>query len=190
MDHEIEHILELIRALDEAIAKGNWEGGLFFQAAGKKLRDLSEKLKKELEAEGGQKPPTAEEMIDYVKQRSGLVEVYISVYCTEGRSIPRWENVLSNLPRQVVGRPIYKREKDVKDILQIKENPINDGYIIAYITEMDILKPSFKEKVAVDRFGHELIRLKDNVLKPENITKLVHLTGDYSYRNGRLTKLT
>lgn len=188
MDQDIEHTLELIRALDEAIAKGNWEGGLFFQAAGKKLRTLSEKLKKELE-DNGQKPPTAEEMIDLAKQKSGLVEVYISVYCTEGRSIPRWESVLGNLPKQVVGRPIYKREKDVKDIIRTKENPVNDGYVVAYITEMDILKPSFKEKAAVDRFGHELIRLKDNVLKPENITKLIHLMGDFSYRNGKLAKL-
>ena len=187
-NQDVEHTLELIRALDEAIAKGNWEGGLFFQAAGKKLRDLSEKLKKELEV-NGQAAPTAEEMIDYAKQRSGLVEVYISVYCTEGRSVPRWETVLGNLPKQIVGRPIYKREKDIKDVIATKENPINDGYVVGYITEMDILKPSFREKMAVDRFGHELVRLKDNTLKVENITKLVHLTGDYTYRNGKLIKL-
>ncbi len=49
MNKDTEYNLEMIRALDEAIAKGHWEGGLFFQAAGKKLRDLSEKLKKEFQ---------------------------------------------------------------------------------------------------------------------------------------------
>jgi len=188
MDQDTEHSLELIRALDEAIAKGHWEGGLFFQAAGKKLRDLSEKLKKELNFED-EKHPSPVEMMDYVKQKSGLVEVYIAVYCAEGSSILRWEAVLGTLPKQVVGRPIYKREKDIKDIIAAKENPINDGYIIAYITEMDILKPSFREKVSLDRFGHELIRLKDNTLKLENITKLIHLSGEYAYKNGKLTRL-
>jgi intracellular multiplication protein IcmQ len=188
MDQDTEHSLELIRALDEAIAKGHWEGGLFFQAAGKKLRDLSERLKKELNFED-EKHPSPTEMIDYVKQKSGLVETYIAVYCAEGNNVARWEAVLSNLPRQVVGRPIYKREKDIKDIIATKENPINDGYIVAYITEMDILKPSFREKATVDRFGHELIRLKDNTLKLENITKLIHLTGEYAYKNGKLTRL-
>ncbi|HEV2614133.1 MAG TPA: Dot/Icm secretion system protein IcmQ [Gammaproteobacteria bacterium] len=178
----------MLRALDEAIAKGHWEGGLFFQAAGKKLRDLSEKLKKELNLEDD-KQPTAAEMIDYVKQRSGLVETFIAVYCAEGANIKRWESVLTSLPKQVVGRPIYKREKDIKDIIATKENPINDGYIVAYIAEMDILKPTFREKASVDRFGHELIRLKDNTLKLENITKLIHLTGEYAYKNGALTRL-
>jgi intracellular multiplication protein IcmQ len=136
-----------------------------------------------------EKIPSATEMLDYVKQRSGLVEVFIAVYCAEGANVRRWESVLSNLPKQVVGRPIYKREKDIKDIIAAKENQINDGYIIAYVTEMDILKPSFRDKAVTDRFGHELIRLKDNMLKLENITKLVHLTGEYAYKNGKLTRL-
>lgn len=188
MDKDTKHSLELIRLLDETIANGQWDGGLFFQAAGKKLRDLSEKLKQELDMSEAQQP-TPTEIIDYVKQKSGLVEVYISVYCSEGTNILRWESVLANLPKQVVGRPIYKREKDIKDIIASKENPINDAYVLAYISEMDILKPSFKEKALVDRFGHELVRLKDNMIKPENITKLIHLMGEYAYRNGKLVKL-
>lgn len=188
MDQDTEHNLELIRALDKAIANGHWEGGLFFQAAGKKLRDLSERLKKELNLDD-QNMPSATEMIDYVKQKSGLVETFIGVYCAEGSDIRRWESVLGSLPKQVVGRPIYKREKDIKDIIATKENQVNDAYIIAYVTEMDILKPSFRDKAIVDRFGHELIRLKDNTLKVENITKLIHLSGEYTFRNGKLTRL-
>ena len=108
---------------------------------------------------------------------------------TEGRNLKKWEIVLANLPRQIIGRPIYKREKDIKETINTKENPVNDAYVIAYVTEMDILKPSFRDKALVDRFGHELLRLKDNILKVENITKLVHQTGNYTYRKGLLTKL-
>jgi hypothetical protein len=66
MDQDTEHSLELIRALDEAIAKGHWEGGLFFQAAGKKLRDLSERLKKELNFED-EKHPSPTKKVDWWK---------------------------------------------------------------------------------------------------------------------------
>lgn len=188
MDEETKYNLELIRALDQMIADGNWEGGLFFQAAGKKLRTLSAELKTELQLTED-KQPSAIEIVDYVKQKSGLLEIYISVYCIEGRNIKKWEIVLENLPRQIVSRPIYKREKDIKETINAKENPVNDAYVVAYVTEMDILKPSFRDKALVDRFGHELLRLKDNALKSENITKLVHLTGEYAYRKNLLTKL-
>lgn len=188
MDDETKYNLELIRALDQMIADGNWEGGLFFQAAGKKLRALSAELKAELQL-AEEEQPSATDIVDYVKQKSGLLEIYISVYCIEGRNIKKWEIVLANLPRQVVSRPVYKREKDIKETIHTKENPINDAYVVAYVTEMDILKPSFRDKALVDRFGHELLRLKDNALKPENITKLIHLTGEYVYRKGMLTKL-
>jgi intracellular multiplication protein IcmQ len=188
MDEDTKYTLELIRALDQMIADGNWEGGLFFQAAGKKLRALSAELKAELQL-NEEKQSNVVEIIDYMKQKRGLIEIYISVYCTEGRNVKKWEIVLSSLPRQVVSRPIYKREKDIKETIHIKENPINDAYVIAYVTDMDILKPSFRDKTMVDRFGHELLRLKDHALKPENITKLVHTTGEYTYRKNLLTKL-
>src|SRR5690348_13502432 len=156
MDEDKKHSLELIRALDQMIADGNWEGGLFFQAAGKKLRILSAELKAELQLTEEQQPSAAE-VIDYVKQKSGLIEIYISVYCIEGKNMKKWEIVLENLPRQIVSRPIYKREKDIKETIHTKENPINDGYAVAYVTDMDILKPSFRDKALVDRFGHELL---------------------------------
>jgi intracellular multiplication protein IcmQ len=188
MDEETKYNLELIRELDELISNGKWEGGLFFLAAGKKLRALSETLKAELQLSPEQQP-TSTEVIDFVKQKSGLLEIYISVYCAEGRNLQKWEIVLASLPRQIVGRPVYKREKDIRETINTKENPVNDAYAIAYVTEMDILKPSFRDKALVDRFGHELIRLKDNSLKIENITRLVHLSNNYAYRKGILTKL-
>jgi intracellular multiplication protein IcmQ len=189
MDERKKYNLELIRGLDKLIAEGQWDGGLFFQAAGKKLRDLSEKLKKELQLEGNE-DVSATEMKDLVKQHSGLIEIYISLYNADGRNIKKWEVVLASLAKQLVSRPIYKKEKDIKDSIATKENPINDAYAVAYISEMDILTPSFRDKKPIDRFGHELLVLKENSLKLENITKLVHLTGEYSYRKGLLTKIT
>jgi len=189
-DEKTQAHINLIRELDKLIAEGQWEGSLFYQSIGKKLRDFSEQLKHEYHLDEQTAPPSPQEMMTIVKQKSGLVEIYVSVYCAEGRTLKKWELILANLPKQVISRPIYKREKDVKDAINTKENPINDAYVIAYITEMDVLKPSFRDKQLVDRFGHELIKLKDNTLKEENITKFIHLTGEYAYRKGVLTKLS
>jgi intracellular multiplication protein IcmQ len=189
MDEKTQSHLDLIRELDELIVKGQWEGSLFYQAVGKKLREFSEQLKTEYQVDTEATFSSPNEMMDYVKQKAGLIEVFISVYCTEGRNIKKWELVLANLPKQIVSRPIYKKEKDIKDSINIKDNPVNDAYVVVYVTEMDILKPSFRDKVLADKFGHELLRLKEDALKPENITKLVHLTGEYAYRKGLLTKL-
>lgn len=188
MDDRTKYNLELIRALDNLIAQGQWEGGLFFQAAGKKLRDLSTRLKQELQLDIKEEL-TPTEMRDYIKQHSGLIEVYISLYSAEGNNLRKWESILISLPKQVISRPIYKREKDLKETLAVKTTAINDAYAVAYISEIDILKPSFRDKVPVDRFGHELLLLKENSLKTDNITKFVHVTGEYTYRKGVLSKL-
>ena len=189
MDDATKYNLDIIRALDKLIAEGHWEGGLFFQAAGKQLRDLSAQLKEELQIDTDAQT-AATEMKDLVKQHSGLVEIFISVYNADGRNIGKWELVLSNLIKQLISRPIYKREKDIKDSINAKENPINDAYAVAYINEMDILTPSFRDKKPLDRYGHELLIIKENGLKPENITKLVHLTGEYTYHKGSLHKIS
>lgn len=188
MDEKTQAHINLIRELDKLIAEGQWEGSLYYQSIGKKLRDFSDELKNEYHIDEST-PSTPQEMMNAVKQKSGLVEIYVSVYCAEGRNLKKWEMILANLPKQVVSRPVYKREKDLKDAINTKENPINDAYVIAYVTEMDILKPSFRDKQLLDRFGHELLRLKDNTLKEENITKFIHLTGEYAYRKGILAKL-
>lgn len=186
---EKEHYVELIRIFDKMIAEGNWEGGLFFQVAGNKLKDFRDQLKKKINIDTGNSEPTPAEMANYIKQRSGLIEVYIALYSAEGNNLRKWEVVLSNLTRQLVNRPIYKREKDIQDIIKTKENPINDAYAIAYVSETDIIKFSAHDKPVLDRFGHELVSLKEGALKVENITKFVHLAGEYSYNKGNLTKL-
>lgn len=143
---EKEHYVELIRIFDKMIAEGNWEGGLFFQVAGNKLKDFRDQLKKKINIDTGNSEPTPAEMANYIKQRSGLIEVYIALYSAEGNNLRKWEVVLSNLTRQLVNRPIYKREKDIQDIIKTKENPINDAYAIAYVSETDIIKFSAHDK--------------------------------------------
>lgn len=186
MDEDTKINLELIKILDTAIAEGKWDGGLFFQAAGKKLRDLRDRIKSETNIDVAQ--PITQTTVNTVMKYSGLIDVYVSLYCAEGNNIQRWETVLSSISRQAITRPIYKKEKDVRDVISAKELKINDAYIIAYVTENSITK-TLSGKPLVDRFGHELLVLKENSIVVDNIAKFIHSSGEYTYEKGKLLKL-
>ncbi len=186
MDEDTKINLELIKILDTAISEGKWDGGLFFQAAGKKLRDLRDRIKSETNIDVAQ--PVTQATVSTVMKYSGLIDVYVSLYCAEGTNINRWENILATISRQAITRPIYKKEKDVRDVISAKESKINDAYIIAYVNENSITK-TLSGKPLVDRFGHELLVLKENSIIVDNIAKFIHSTGEYTYEKGKLLKL-
>ena len=87
----------------------------------------------------------------------------------------------------MISRPIYADEEDLKDVLKIKENKINEAYVSIYINQTDILSlPS--DKSSCDKLGKILLSLKDNTLNLENINRFVHQSGVYQYKHGHLLK--
>lgn len=189
MDEETKLTLRLLKALDTAIAEGSWDGGLFFQAAGKKLRDIRDRIKEDLNVDIGSDASAPETAVSTVMKYSGLIDVYVSLYCSEGSNIQRWEAILTTISRQAITRPIYKKEKDVKEVLSTKEMKTNDAYIIAYVNENSITK-TLSGKPLLDRYGHELLVLKENSIVVENIAKFIHTSGEYTYEKGKLVKLS
>lgn len=187
MEDEEKLRVELLKTLDAAINEGQWEGSLFFQAAGKKLRDLRDSIKKELNVDIENQPIT-KAVVEQAKQFSGLIDVYVSLYSAEGNNINKWEIILSNISRQAISRPIYKKEKDIREMISAKENSTTDAYIIAYVSENTITK-SLTGKPLLDRYGHELLVLKENAIRTENIAKFIHKSGEYGYEKGRLVRL-
>ena len=188
MDEETKLTLRLLKALDTAISEGSWDGGLFFQAAGKKLRDIRDRIK-DLDIDIGAEASPASTAVTTVMKYSGLIDVYVSLYCSEGNNINRWETILTTISRQAITRPIYKKEKDVREVISAKDSKINDAYIIAYVSENSITK-TLSGKPLLDRFGHELTVLKENSIIVDNIAKFIHVSGEYTYEKGKLVKLT
>ena len=189
MDEETKLTLRLLKALDTAIAEGSWDGGLFFQAAGKKLRDIRDRIKQELDIDIGSDTSAPATAVTTVMKYSGLIDVYVSLYCSEGNNIQRWETILTTISRQAITRPIYKKEKDVREVISAKESKSNDAYIIAYVNENSITK-TLSGRPLLDRYGHELLVLKENSIIVDNIAKFIHTSGEYTYEKGRLVKLT
>lgn len=186
MDEDTKINLELIKILETAISEGKWDGGLFFQAAGKKLRDLRDRIKSEINIDVAE--PMTQAAVNTVMKYSGLIDVYVSLYSAEGVNISKWETILTTISRQAITRPIYKKEKDVREVISAKEYQANDAYIIAYVNENSITK-TITGKPLLDRFGHELMVLKENSIVVDNIAKFIHSSGEYSYEKGKLSKL-
>jgi len=185
---------EFLAKLDETIEEGPWNTTLFLRAVGKKLHDIRAKLAESLGIfdsldEFGhptaEQPSTAAQLADHAAERSNQQEIFISMYCTEGNVIERWEKLLLALEKQVVSRPVYGSEHDIRATIRSKTNTINEAYVAAFVKTDDILVVP-PQRIPRDRQGHPLLLLKDGKFKNSFITRFCHRSGVYQYRDGKL----
>jgi intracellular multiplication protein IcmQ len=182
---------KLISILDNVIEKGHWEDTLFLQATGKKLREFRERLKSELNLSSEESRPSSSPHHRYIKEKKTnqtSLLVFILIYCAEGTNLRQWETVINSLATHSMTRPIYKNESDVQTVIRGKANKQNDAYVALSITENDI-SPPFSAKIPVDRYGNELVVLKEGVVHQNNIEYFMHTSGRYIFQNGKLVRL-
>lgn len=180
----------VLHALNTALEVGPWKETTFLRVIGKNLQKIRDDLQNELNPTvvtvNSNKAPN---LLDRVAARSGQKEVFISLYAAGGDNMQVWERLLGNLPKQVISRPIYANEEDVRELIRFKANNINEAYISVFVKNEDILQvPS--DKIPKDRFGKALLMLKDKSIALENISRFVHTFGVYTYNKGRLIKNT
>jgi len=185
-DDEIKSALDILKALDGAIDKGPWEHNLFFKGIGKKLRDARDKFKEEL----GLDELTADLLTqNHSKQIDNqTTEVYISLYQAEGSSISKWTTVVNSLAGYNLTRPVYRNETDIQAAIRSKEQQQNDAYVAVRVRNIDIMKPAL-DMQPTDKLGHELLILREGAVHLENISRFVHKTGQYQFRNKLLSKV-
>lgn len=181
---ELETSIKVLKALDEAIATGPWEYNLFFKGIGKKLMDARERFVRELGLEDLAKKEMQGAGDETDKE---YVEVYVSLYQAEGANVAKWQTVVNSLAGYNLTRPVYKSEADIQEAIRSKEFKQNDAYVAVKIRKDDIMPP-FTEKPPVDRYGHELLVLREGAVHQENISRFVHLSGEYDFRNNALIK--
>lgn len=177
----------ILKALNDAIEKGPWDQSNFLKLIGKNLHQIRDNFLSKLGARTQAQLKADSHLANRIALRSGQQEVYVSLYSSEGHNIQFWEKIVANLPRQMISRPIYADEEDMKAILKLKENKINEAYVAIYINQSDILALS-ADKTSVDKLGKPLLSLKDKTLNLDNISRFVHQSGVYRYERGRLIK--
>ncbi|WP_419420330.1 Dot/Icm secretion system protein IcmQ [Legionella sp. D16C41] len=179
-DDQIKAILQI---LEDAIKGGPWDASNFLKVIGKTLQDYHNELTRlynESKAIKDQSGYGAGRALNENQQ-----EVFISLYTSDGGNIQAWERILFNLPKQIISRPIYAQEEDVKNLIKSKENKINEAYVSIWVDKDTILNLP-PDKAPRDRFGKSLLTLKDRSIDLNNIDYFAHLSGTYRYQRGRL----
>ena len=179
----------VLKALNDAIEKGPWDKSNFLKVVGKNLIEIRDEFINQLGASSRAQLKAESHLANRIALRSGQQEIYISLYSADGTTIQSWEKIISNLPKQMISRPIYADEADVKALLKTKENKQNEAYVAIYINQSDIL-PLSADKAPVDRLGKTLLSLKDKTLNLDNISRFVHISGVYKYERNRLIKIS
>lgn len=179
-------IEDILKAMDDMLASGPWEESNFLRVIGKNLSSIRDEFASHVLDQSELANMESHEAKR--EARSGQQEVFISLYSSEGNKIQSWERIVTNLPKQMISRPVYADENDVKNVIKSKENPVNEAYVAIYILQSDILDLA-EDKILKDKFGKKLLSLKDRALNLDNISKFIHLSGSYRYSGGRLLKM-
>lgn len=178
---------EIMKAFNDAIEKGPWDESSFLRVIGKNLREIRDKFSEQLNASDQETSKIASQLANRMALRSGQKEIFILLYSSDGSNMQSWERIVINLPRQMISRPVYANEEDLKALLKTKENKVNEAYISVYVNQGDLLSiPA--DKAPLDKLGKSLLTLKDNVIRLDNVNRFVHLSGTYDYVQGRLVK--
>lgn len=177
----------VLQALDNVITQGPWEESNFLRVIGKNLQAMRDNFVSQMNSPEKEQADANASLANQIALRRDQQKVYIHLYSSDGKSIHSWEWIVANLPRQMISRPIYADEEDVKAIIKTKENKINEAYAVIYIGQDDILQIS-ADKVPVDKLGKHRLFLKDGSIKLDNIVCFVHMADTYHYLQGRLVK--
>lgn len=175
----------VLQALDDAIAKGPWDESNFLRVIGKNLQEIRERLASEV---AKNTLTVGSNRLDSRNRRQqGFQEVYIALYSSEGNQLQSWERILANLQRQMISRPIYSDEENVRSLIKTKENKLNEAYVAIDINPADILVMN-SDKIMYDKLGKPLLNLKDRSLNLDHVNRFVHMSNTYTYVKGRLVK--
>lgn len=177
----------LLKQLDDAVASDVWDQSTFLTAIGKKLKTLRDEVKIELDDDLKQGIESAPHIARRIAKRSGMSQVFVSLYCAEGHNITRWESVLANLGTTIISRPIYKSESEVRLNIRTKSRPQNEAYCVVFIHDEDLATLQTGE-APTDGLGNELLILKRGAINPENIIRFHHMGLDYDWHKKHLKR--
>ncbi len=186
-DLTTEQVNAVLQALNTAIAQGPWSESNFLKVIGKHLTDLRNDFMTQVKSLENMSPEVASHLANQREQRNSQKKVYVALYSSNGKNIQSWEWIVTNLPRQMVSRPVYLEEDDIQSIIKTKENKANEAYVRIYIDETDILQVD-PDKVPIDKLGKPRLLLKDGAFKLNNLESFVHESGVYHYSQGKLVK--
>lgn len=172
---------KLIKLLDNLLSGDAWEKSLLLKATHKRIEALRSSAQELLDSA----TTVVEEETEDTKLAVGQKVVYISLYQAHGNNMTQWQSAIKSIVEHAVSRPVYSREEDIVALIRSKEHPECEAYIVVNVKEDDVIPP-YLGKAVQDRFGHELLTLRQGAIALQNITEFVH-EQRYLCKNGRLS---
>lgn len=170
---------ELLTLFDKALADGNWEASLYFRTVGKRLRELRQRIVEEIDT--GESEVKVSCSVSQPKE--GFIKVYISIYQADSANLDRWRSTVKALADYSINRPTYRAQEHIEAILRAKTDVRREAYVVVHVRENSII-PQYPGRAMTDRFGNELVTLKEGSVKLENIIEFVHEGKRYSINHG------
>jgi len=176
----------IIEAVDHVLTAGDWDSSLFLRNIVKPLKNIKAEAEAELQTHSG--AGTAAD-IAVAPLSSSEVEVYISLFQSDGYNMNKWEMQLRSLERYIVGRPVYQHQADVEKRIRLKAGTVNEAYIAVAILKSEILTDTVST-LQKDPHGHPLLSLKETALKTGRIISFTHQNIHYRFVSGKLIRMT
>jgi len=166
-------------ALNNLINRPEFNNSNFLKQIHKKIKEISDEFDQVVESVYLKAVDVPAHLQQEQHPDSQLV--YVSVYSSDGNNPSSWERVLTNLPKQYINRPIYTNEKAVQTAIKAKSNLDNEGYVAVFVDKKDIINTNEK-----DKFGYELISLKDKALNLDKVKFFWHKSSQYALQEQKL----
>lgn len=171
---------KLLQSLDIIIKNGRWESSLFLKNILKRLEQMRNNLQEKVEKEEIIQAPASGRILDY---KEGYEKVYIELYQAACEDLEKWATTIKSLAGHHVSRPVYRNESHVQELIRSKRSRA-DAYVSLWVKSSDILlEPGLQ-----DRFGHELVKLREKSVDVENIINFVHDKISYNYIDNTLIR--
>jgi intracellular multiplication protein IcmQ len=173
-----------LKILDLLLSESKWNETNFYRAMSNKLHAMRDNFANALSL-NDLNNKLASHMVNRIATRNNQQEIFIGLYVSDGTNALAWEKILSNLPGQLISRPIYAEESQIQAVIKTKSKPLNEAYVSIYVDRNAFITVD-EDKVPLDKLGQKMLILKNNSINLENIHFFVHMFKRYQYSKGRL----
>lgn len=172
----------IIAAVDHVLEGGNWDESLFLRNTIKPLKEIRDhaiELRQHFDDVEGVKNSVIPEAGE------NCVKLYVSLYQANGHDMKKWANQLSSLGSYMIGRPVYRKEEDVIQVVRKKLSQTSEAYVIVAVDKSKIISEEYA-KPRKDKLGNELVNLVPDAIDDQNILEFVHQGKRYYFSDHQL----
>ena len=173
----------LLSRLGVVLSSHDWKETLFLQVNERKIQEIVESTQSMIDAFNKTVSPSvhagsldatpSSAVVSTHKEGAEQVRIFISLFVNEGASIENWEAAVLGLQSYTFGRPVYEEKQHCEELLRSKSDLRNEGYAVIDVdADMIIRRPN--NASLKDKFGNELLTLRQGAISLRNIKGFVH----------------